>query len=82
MGTYDTRGGHPRSPDDECDEVLASIELLAECPTTGETPGVAKDELYDQIIGACREFVKRGEPNEPDEQIWLPGGHNYTTKGT
>ena len=40
-------------------ELEEYIEILAECSTTSETPGVARDEAFDQIIYACRVYINR-----------------------
>lgn len=40
-------------------ELEAMIRELADIPTSGETPGIAKDYLLDEIIGACRVWRDR-----------------------
>lgn len=40
------------------DAIEDAAALLAESPTTAETPGVALDESFDRLVIAAREYVR------------------------
>lgn len=45
-------------------EFGAAMRLLAETPTTSETPGVHPDELTDALIFTARKWVEREDNNQ------------------
>jgi hypothetical protein len=42
-------------------DLVTAIKLLAETPTTDETPGAVWDELYDMLIATARLIAEREE---------------------
>jgi hypothetical protein len=46
-------------PQPEPFDLEEAARFLADLPTTSETPGVHRDELADELIGAARKYVDR-----------------------